>query len=83
MGPGRIPRDGNFADGDARVVLGDFAAGLCLWLSAGGSCLLGGVSVLRLARPLRGGRSAGIPCHFHPCTGAGIAGMATSPHRAD
>src|SRR5205814_1699604 len=83
MGTWRIPGDGNLADRSARVVLGDPTAGLRFWLSVGGSRLLGGVSVLRLARTVCGGYAAGVPCHFYSRAGAGIAGMAAPAHRGD
>src|SRR6266581_5787000 len=75
MGTGRVAGDGNFADRSARIVFRDFATGIRVRLPAGGDCVLAGVSVLRLARPLRRGRAPGVSCAVHPGARAGIASL--------
>src|SRR5581483_3559259 len=67
MGTWRVTGDGNPADCSTWVVLGNFTTRLCVWLSAGGRCVLDRVSILRVARPLRRGSAARISCVVHPC----------------
>src|SRR5437660_898468 len=76
MGTGCIPGDGNFADRRARVVLGNFAARLCVRLSAGGARLWNCVSVFRMARIVRRRCVAGIFGHLHSRACAGITRVA-------
>src|SRR5439155_2573615 len=78
MGTRRVAGDGNPSDRSARIVLGNFAARLRVWLSAGGGCVLDCVSVLRLARSLRRRSIAGISCALYPDAFAGIAGVVAS-----
>src|SRR5262249_60306132 len=66
MGIGRVVGNGNAANSSAWTVLGNFAAGVCFRLSVSGSCLLDRVSVLRLARSLRGGGAPPGPRCFSP-----------------
>src|SRR5947207_1508263 len=73
MGAGRVAGDGNFADRSARVVFRDFATGVRVRLPAGGDCVLGGASVLRLARPLHCRRAPRLSCAVHPDARAGVA----------
>ena len=66
MGTGCVAGDGNSANGRARIVFGNLAAGLRVRLPAGGNCLLDRVSDLRLAGSLRRRRPPGVSCTLHP-----------------
>ena len=79
VGAGRIVGDGKFAHRSARIVFRNSATGLRVRLPVGRGCLLAGVSVLRLARLVRGWSAAGFSGDFHPRARAGIACLATPP----
>src|SRR5262249_9131348 len=61
--------------------LGNFTTRLCVWLSAGGRCLLDRLSILRLARPVRGRSAARISRAVHSGAGARVAGLAAAAAR--
>src|SRR6478736_10475436 len=83
MGTGRVAGYGNSANGSARIVFRNSATRIRIRLSAGGNRVLGRISVLWLARPLRGGRTPGVSCALHPGACAGIAGLVAPTARDD
>src|SRR5439155_5028153 len=75
----RIARDGKFTHRSARIVFRNSSTGLRVRLPAGRGCLLAGVSVLRLARIVRGWSAAGFSGDFHPRARAGITCLVAPP----
>ena len=81
MGTGGVAGNGNLADRSAGIVLGNFAARLRVRLSAGSSCVLDRVSVVRLARSVCRRSASGVSCALHPGTRARITCVAAPAAR--
>src|SRR5262249_375502 len=78
MGLGCVPGDGNSADGCARIVLGNFAARLHVWLPVRRSGLRDCLPDVWMARIVYGWRAAGGVGHLHLCQSFGIASLVTT-----
>src|SRR6516164_2276259 len=78
MGTGRVAGDGNFADRSARVVFGNFTAGIHVWIPVrrGGlrDCLPG----IWVARLVCRWRTAGAVGHLHSRQSSGVTGLVTT-----